>query len=94
MHRRRFEIMTFRPTHPRLNGLTILSRVGLNKAMDEALVYTWQFCGGDCGEGGYFLMKKQSGHWQITSHRFGSLNRLELCLVVRFVAVLPNVRET
>jgi hypothetical protein len=43
----------------------MLSRVGFNKKMNEALVYAWAYCGGDCGGGGYYLLRKEDGVWKV-----------------------------
>ncbi|HEX3144218.1 MAG TPA: hypothetical protein VHQ64_09615 [Pyrinomonadaceae bacterium] len=43
--------------------ITLLSRVGFNRSRDEALVYSWGYCGGDCGGGGYYLFRKENGRW-------------------------------
>jgi hypothetical protein len=52
--------------YPGSNGrITMLSRVGFNKKMNEALVYAWGYCGGDCGGGGYYLLRKEDGFWKI-----------------------------
>lgn len=42
-----------------------LSRVGFNRRMNEALVYAWAYCGGDCGGGGYYLLRKEDGAWKV-----------------------------
>jgi hypothetical protein len=53
-----------REKYPRSSGrVTMLSRVGFNKKMNEALVYAWAYCGGDCGGGGYYLLRKENGVW-------------------------------
>ena len=52
--------------YPESSGrITMLSRVGFNKKMNEALVYAWAYCGGDCGGGGYYLLRKEDGVWKI-----------------------------
>lgn len=56
--------LSLREKYPRSSGrITMLSRVGFNKTMNEALVYAWAYCGGDCGGGGYYLLRKEDGIW-------------------------------
>jgi hypothetical protein len=52
--------------YPNSSGrITMLSRVGFNKKMDEALVYAWGYCGGDCGGGGYYVLRREDGVWRV-----------------------------
>ena len=52
--------------YPTSNGrIMMLSRVGFNRRMNEALVYAWAYCGGDCGGGGYYLLRKEDGAWKV-----------------------------
>jgi hypothetical protein len=46
-------------------GFFVISRVGLNLNKTEALLYVEQFCGGLCGGGDYFLVRKVDGMWHI-----------------------------
>jgi hypothetical protein len=46
-------------------GYFVVSHVGLNLNKTEALVYVDHFCGGLCGSGGYFLMRKVGGEWHV-----------------------------
>jgi|SRR5215813_11177716 len=55
--------------YPGARAVVLLSRVGLNKNFDEALVYSWRYCGGDCGAGGYYLLRKQNGKWSIKQNK-------------------------
>src|SRR5215831_16526028 len=55
--------------YPSARGVILLSRVGFNKTIDEALVYSWRYCGGDCGGGGYYLLQKQNGRWSIKQNK-------------------------
>jgi hypothetical protein len=59
----------FRRTYPDSKRITLLSRVGFNKSFDEALVYWWGYCGGDCGGGGYYLLRKENGRWTIKQQK-------------------------
>ena len=52
--------------YPTSSGrIMMLSRVGFNRRMNEALVYAWEYCGGDCGGGGYYLLRKEDGAWKV-----------------------------
>jgi hypothetical protein len=52
--------------YPNSSGrIMMLSRVGFNKRMNEALVYAWAYCGGDCGGGGYYLLRIEDGVWRV-----------------------------
>src|SRR2546425_1211769 len=55
----------FHEKYPNSTGITLFSRVGFNKNFDEALVYSWGYCGGDCGGGGYYLFRKKNGLWKL-----------------------------
>ena len=58
-------LLAFRERYPNSSGrIIMLSRVGFNRKMNEALVYSWAYCGGDCGEGGY-LLRKEDGVWKV-----------------------------
>ncbi len=47
-----------REKYPESSGrITMLSRVGFNKKLTEALVYAWGYCGGECGGGGFYLRR-------------------------------------
>jgi hypothetical protein len=37
--------------------------------MNEALVYAWAYCGGDCGGGGYYLLRKEDGVWKVKNKK-------------------------
>lgn len=50
--------------YPR-QGIITFSRVGLNKDMRQALVYTSIQSGGKSGEGYYILLNKENGNWTI-----------------------------
>jgi hypothetical protein len=62
-------IQEFHQRYPNSTGIRLLSRVGFNKTLDEALVYSWGYCGGDCGGGGYYLLRKENGRWTIKQQR-------------------------
>jgi hypothetical protein len=56
---------TFYRMYPRSNGYMRFSRVGFNRAGDEALVSTAWMCGSLCGEGRYVLLRKKNGQWKV-----------------------------
>jgi hypothetical protein len=58
--------LRLREKYPTSSGrIMTLSRVGFNRRMNEALVYAWAYCGGDCGGGGYYLLRKEDGVWRV-----------------------------
>lgn len=59
-------VLSLRNKYPDSSGrILMLSRVGFNKKLDEALVHVWAYCGGDCGGGGYYLLRKENGVWKV-----------------------------
>ncbi|HUE43701.1 MAG TPA: hypothetical protein VMP12_09050 [Candidatus Sulfotelmatobacter sp.] len=52
-------------SQPRFPEFFVVSHVGLNLGKTEALLYVDHFCGGLCGSGDYFLMRKANGVWRI-----------------------------
>ncbi len=50
-------------------GYFVVSHVGLNLNNTEALFYVDHFCGGLCGGGAYFLMRKANGVWHVVDRR-------------------------
>ena len=59
----------FDQKYPNSTSITLFSRVGFNKNFDEALVYSWGYCGGDCGGGGYYLLRKENGFWKLKDEK-------------------------
>jgi hypothetical protein len=55
----------FEARFPHAFGYFIVSRAGLNLSKTEAILYVDHFCGGLCGGGGYFLMRKVNGVWHV-----------------------------
>jgi hypothetical protein len=47
------------------SGVIQLSRIGFNSIKDEALVYLEAWCGGLCGGGDLFLLRKKGDSWSI-----------------------------
>jgi hypothetical protein len=48
---------------PGLIGYFAFSKVGFNKEKTEALIYTEFWCGNQCGEGAYWLLKRKNNNW-------------------------------
>jgi hypothetical protein len=55
----------FQTRFPNNFGYFVVSRAGLNLGKTEAILYVDHFCGGLCGSGGYFLMRKLNGVWRV-----------------------------
>jgi hypothetical protein len=51
--------------YPGSNGYLILSRVGFNKSLDQAVIYVGQVAGPLRGSGSYYMLEKQNGEWII-----------------------------
>ena len=49
--------------YPGSNGYLILSRVGFNKSLDQAVIYVGQVAGPLMGSGSYYMLEKQNGEW-------------------------------
>jgi hypothetical protein len=62
-------LQDFRRKYPGSPRIILLSRAGFNRTLDEALVYLWRYCGGDCGGGGYYLLRKEDGRWTIKQQK-------------------------
>jgi hypothetical protein len=48
-------------------GFLMLSKVGFNRKMNQALVYRAFVCGDTCGFGSYLFLVKDGGQWRIRS---------------------------
>ena len=57
----------FYKRYPDSGGFIILSRVGFNAAMNQALVYIQHGCGGLCGTGHYVLLEKSVDRWRVVN---------------------------
>ena len=51
--------------YPGSNGYLILSRVGFNHSLDQAVIYVGQVAGPLMGSGSYYMLEKQNGEWII-----------------------------
>ncbi len=56
---------SFHKKYPNSSGIRFFSNVGFNDRHDEAFVYAAKTCGGLCGGGEYFSLKKVNGKWEI-----------------------------
>ncbi len=54
----------FNQKYPR-SGYTVLSRVGFNRSLDQALIYAGHMGGPLSGAGYYYLMEKINGQWEL-----------------------------
>jgi hypothetical protein len=55
----------FYKKYPDSPGFIMLSRVGFDSEMKQAMVYIGHACGGLCGEGRYVFLTKEEGNWRI-----------------------------
>jgi len=56
--------------HPHSTGLLTLSRVAFNSDPGEAVLFASEVCGGLCGYGYLFRLRKDQGAWKIIEERF------------------------
>jgi hypothetical protein len=61
---------TYWKQHPHSTGLLTLSRVAFNSDTGEAVLFASEVCGGLCGYGYLFRLKKDQGAWKIIEERF------------------------
>jgi hypothetical protein len=59
----------FEKLFPRAGGIISFSRVGFDSGLDEAIVSASYVCGGLCGEGWSYILKKRQGEWEVASKR-------------------------
>jgi hypothetical protein len=55
----------FYKQHPRAAGYWDFSRPGYNPSEDEAVLYVGHYCGGLCGTGHLYLLRKSDGKWRV-----------------------------
>jgi hypothetical protein len=60
---------SFEKLFPGASGIISLSRAGFDPALDESMVSASFVCGGLCGEGWEYKLKKRRGKWQVVSKR-------------------------
>ena len=51
--------------YPGSQGYLVVSRVGFNRTLDQAVIYVGQVAGPMMGGGYYYLMEKQDGGWVV-----------------------------
>lgn len=51
--------------YPNSNGYIMLSRVGFNKSLDQAVIYVGNMLAPLSGAGYYYLMEKDNGEWKM-----------------------------
>jgi hypothetical protein len=51
--------------HPNTPGIIIVSRIGYNRADDQAVVYSGMSCGLLCGQGEFTWLTKHNGVWAV-----------------------------
>lgn len=56
---------SFYEKYPDSGGYTVLSRVGFNDTLDQALIYVANVAGPLMGAGNYYLLEKKDGEWRI-----------------------------
>jgi len=62
---------TFRQLFPKGIGYLAVSQPGINLDRTEAIIYADFFCEGECGSGGYVLMRKTNGAWHVAGTHHG-----------------------
>lgn len=55
--------------YPKTGSLYTFSRVGFSTDGKEALVFVTSWCFYTCGEGSYYIMKKENDEWKIADKR-------------------------
>jgi len=60
---------SFEKLFPGAGGVISFSRVGFDTELDEAMVSASFVCGGLCGEGWHYFLKKRRGRWEVASKR-------------------------
>lgn len=56
---------TFYKKYPGSGGYTVLSRVGFNDTLDQAMLYVGNMAGPLMGAGFYYLLEKKGGEWRV-----------------------------
>jgi hypothetical protein len=59
------ESMSFERLYPGASGIISFSHVGFDSTLDEAIVSTGFVCGGLCGTGYRYVLRKKSGRWKV-----------------------------
>ena len=58
---------SFEQLFPGAGGIISFSRVGFDSTLDEAIVATSFVCGGLCGSGNRYILRKRHGQWEIVN---------------------------
>lgn len=58
---------SFEQLFPGASGIISFSRVGFDSTLREAIVSVSYVCGGLCGSGHRYVLKKMSGQWEVVS---------------------------
>jgi hypothetical protein len=59
------ESKAFEQLYPGAGGIISFSHVGFDSTLDEAIVSTSFVCGGLCGTGYRYILRKKSGRWEV-----------------------------
>lgn len=59
------ESKSFEELYPGASGIISFSHAGFDSALDEAIVYSGFVCGGLCGTGYRYILRKKSGRWEV-----------------------------
>jgi hypothetical protein len=60
---------SFQELFPRATGIISFSYVGFDSTLSEAIVSSAHFCGGLCGTGSRYVLRKQWGRWEVVNKR-------------------------
>lgn len=60
---------SFQELFPGAIGIISFSYVGFDSTLREAIVSTANFCGGLCGTGSRYVLRKQWGRWEVVNKR-------------------------
>jgi hypothetical protein len=54
-------------TYPKTKAIFTFSRAGFSKDGNQALVFVTFWCRYVCGEGNFYLLKKENSEWKVVS---------------------------
>ena len=57
----------FSKKYPKAISITSLSKIGLNKEFDQALVYMAYYCGNECGLDSIYFLVREGDIWRVES---------------------------
>jgi hypothetical protein len=61
----RMDWESFRGKYPKAENLYTVSRIGFSRDGTQALVFVTNWCNSLCGEGNYYVLKKENSEWRI-----------------------------